>query len=88
MINNSLQLRLELQISLQQWIDSTMKQFNISSAMMEDAMTKVLIQLKDKVFQDYLMEQQKAYQEALKQQQEASSATLRQEEDANGGFSN
>jgi len=82
-MTNSIQLRLELQASLQQWIDSTMQQYNISSAMMEDAVTKVLVQLKDKVFQEYLIEQAKMYQQAA-----ASSADLEQEEDVNGGFSN
>lgn len=82
-MTNSIQLRLELQVSLQQWIDSTMQQYNISSAMMEDAVTKVLVQLKDKVFQEYLIEQAKMYQQAA-----ASSADLEQEEDVNGGFSN
>lgn len=61
----NLQMRLQLQGSLQQWIDSTMKQYNISSAEMEDAVSKVLLKLKDQVLQDYLIEQQKAYQEAL-----------------------
>lgn len=82
-MTNSIQLRLELQASLQQWIDSTMQQYDISSAMMEDAVTKVLVQLKDKVFQEYLIEQAKMYQQAA-----ASSADLEQEEDVNGGFSN
>ena len=61
----NLQMRLELQESLQQWIDSAMSQYNISAAEMEDAVTKVLLKLKDKVLHDYLLEQQKAYQEAL-----------------------
>lgn len=72
----SLQMRLELQGSLQQWIDSAMSQYNISAAEMEDAVTKVLLKLKDKVLHDYLIEQQKAYQEAL-----ASSTQETQEED-------
>lgn len=61
----NLQMRLELQESLQQWIDSAMSQYNISAAEMEDAVTKILLKLKDKVLHDYLLEQQKAYQEAL-----------------------
>lgn len=76
----NLQLRLELQGSLQQWIDSTMQQYNISAAEMEDAMSRVLLKLKDQVLQDYLVEQQRAYQEAL----EASSAQDEKEEDVNG----
>lgn len=76
----NLQLRLELQGSLQQWIDSTMQQYNISAAEMEDAMSRVLLKLKDQVLQDYLIEQQRAYQEAL----EASSAQENKEEDVDG----
>ena len=62
---NNLQLRLELQISLQRWIDSTMSNYNISAAEMEDALSRVLLKLKDKVFEDYLIEQQRAYQEMM-----------------------
>lgn len=75
----NLQLRLELQGSLQQWIDSTMQQYNISAAEMEDAMSRVLLKLKDQVIRDYLIEQQRAYQEAL----EASSVQESKEEDVN-----
>lgn len=59
---NNLQLRLELQISLQQWIDNTMSNYNISAAEMEDALSRILLKLKDKVCEDYLIEQQQAYQ--------------------------
>ena len=76
----NLQMRLELQGSLQQWIDSTMQQYNISAAEMEDAISRVLLKLKDQVLQDYLIEQQRAYQEAL----EASSTQENKEEDVNG----
>ena len=76
----NLQLRLELQGSLQQWIDSTMQQYNISAAEIEDAISRVLLKLKDQVLQDYLIEQQRAYQEAL----EASSTQENKEEDVNG----
>lgn len=76
----NLQLRLELQGSLQQWIDSTMQQYNICAAEMEDAISRVLLKLKDQVLQDYLIEQQRAYQEAL----EASSTQENKEEDVNG----
>ena len=77
----NLQLRLELQGSLQHWIDSTMQDYNISAAEMEDAVSRVLLKLKDQVLQDYLVEQQRAYQEAL----EASSAQEKaKEEDEDG----
>ena len=59
---NNLQLRLELQISLQQWIDNTMSNYNISAAEMEDALSRILLKLKDKVCEDYLIEQQQDYQ--------------------------
>lgn len=59
-----LQTRFELQFSAQQWVDSIMSQFNISAADMEEALTKVLLTLRQKVLQDYLIEQQKAYQQA------------------------
>lgn len=78
---NELQLRFELQGSLQQWVNSTMQQYNISAAMMEDAMSKVLLSLKDRVWQDYLLEQQKAYEAAI------ASSTQNLEEEDNGAIS-
>ena len=78
---NNLQTRLELQGSLQQWVDSTMQQFEISAAEMEDAVTRVLLKLKDQVLQDYLIEQQRAYQEAI------ASSTQEIKEEDNGGDS-
>ena len=62
---NNLQLRLELQVSLQRWIDNTMSNYNISAAEMEDALSRILIKIKDKVYEDYLIEQQQAYQEMI-----------------------
>lgn len=62
MIN--LQTRLELQVSAQQWADSIMTQYSISAAEMEDALTKVLLNLKQQILRDYLTEQQEAYQKA------------------------
>lgn len=62
---NNLQLRLELQTSLQRWIDTTMSNYNISAAEMEDALSRILLKMKDKVFEDYLLEQQQAYQEIM-----------------------
>ena len=79
----NLQTRLELQGSLQQWIDSTMTQFNISAAQMEDAMSKVMLSLKDKVLQDYLIEQQQAYEQAMAS---SSLQEKEQEEDVDGEF--
>lgn len=79
---NNLQMRFELQGSLQQWIDSNMQQYNISAAEMEDALSKVLLRLKDQVLQDYLIEQQQAYQAAMNA---ASSALDNEKEEDSGG---
>lgn len=62
MIN--LQTRLELEISVQQWVNSVMSQYNITATEMEDALTKVLLNLKQQVLRDYLTEQQENYLKA------------------------
>lgn len=62
MIN--LQTRLELEISAQQWVDSVMSQYSITATEMEDALTKVLLNLKQQVLRDYLTEQQENYLKA------------------------
>lgn len=62
MIN--LQTRLELEISAQQWVDSIISQYSITPAEMEDALTKVLLNLKQQVLRDYLTEQQENYLKA------------------------
>ncbi len=53
----NLQLRLELQASLQDWVDGTMHQYEIPASMMEDAVNKVLVNLKEQVWTEYLLEQ-------------------------------
>lgn len=77
-MNDYLELRYELQSSLQRWIDLTMQQYNISAAMMEDAVSKILLNLKDKAWQEYRLNQQQAYEAAM-----ASSAQKIREEDIN-----
>ena len=62
MIN--LQTRLELEVSAQQWVDSIMSQYDIAATEMEDALTKVLLNLKQQVLRDYLTEQQENYLKA------------------------
>jgi len=62
MIN--LQTRLELEVSAQQWVDSVMSQYGIAATDMEDALTKVLLNLKQQVLRDYLTEQQENYVKA------------------------
>lgn len=75
---NNLQTRFELQFSAQQWVDSIMNQYNISAAEMEDALTKVLFNLQQKILQEYLIEQQRAYQEA-----KMASGSIQEEEQSN-----
>lgn len=58
------QLRLELQVSLGQWIKDVMANYNISATMMEDALNKALLDIKDKVHEELLIQQL----EAAKQQ--------------------
>lgn len=59
-----LQTRFELELSAQQWVDSIMSNFNISAADMESALTKVILNLKNRVIQEYFLEQQRVYQES------------------------
>jgi len=57
---NTLQTRLELQGVVQQWVDSFMAQHNISPAMMDDALSKALLNIKELVIQEYLIAAQMA----------------------------
>ena len=41
-----------------------MSQYNIAAADMENALIKVVLNLKQKILQEYLTEQQEAYQKA------------------------
>ena len=60
----NLQTRLEVQGATQQWVDSFMQQYNISPSMMEDALTKVLCNLKDQVVLELLSAAARAAAEA------------------------
>ena len=71
----NLQLRFELYSSLQQWVNNTMAQFNISAAQMEDAVNSILVNLHNKVIEDYLIQQQQQ-----QQLQEAASSSFEPEE--------
>ena len=57
-----LQTRLELQVLVQQWVDSIIKQYNISAIDMEEALIKTIFTLKQQILQDYFIEQQEKYQ--------------------------
>lgn len=47
-----LQLRLEVQGAAQNWVASIMQQYGVSATMMEDALSKVLLNLKDVAAQE------------------------------------
>lgn len=51
-----LQTRLELQGAIQQWVASFMEQNNVSPSMMEDALTKTLLHVKELAIQEFLMD--------------------------------
>ena len=53
-MNEDLQKRMEVQASVIEWIDFFMKQNNISASMMEDALSKALISIKDKSIKEFL----------------------------------
>ena len=55
-----LQTRLELQGMVQQWINATMQQYNISPSMMDDALSKALLSVKEQVIQEFLIAAQTA----------------------------
>ena len=57
---NTLHTRLELQGAVQQWIDSFMQEYNVSPAMMDDALSKALLNIKELVIQEYLIAAQMA----------------------------
>lgn len=54
-MNEDLQKRMEVQASVIEWIDFFMKQNNISASMMEDALSKALISIKDKAIKEFLI---------------------------------
>lgn len=56
----TLQTRLELQSMVQQWINSIMQQYNISPSMMDDALSKALLSIKELTIQEFLIAAQSA----------------------------
>lgn len=56
----TLQTRLELQSMVQQWINATMQQYDISPSMMDDALSKALLSIKEQVIQEFLIAAQTA----------------------------
>lgn len=63
---------LEIQASVQQWIDDFMNRYEVSAADMSAALTSILNNLKDKMVVDYFVEisQQQYQQEQTPQEEE------------------
>lgn len=81
----NIQQHLEVQASAQQWADDFMQNYNISATEMTDALTKVLLNLKDKVIVEYLTELTRQQMDAAVQQEDIQSQAP-QEEEVNGGI--
>lgn len=84
----NLQKRLELQAAVQQLIDNFMTSNRVSPSLMEDALNKVMVGLKDAVMTEYLIQQQQQMEEILKAGEQANadaeSSTEAVKEEENG----
>jgi glycerol-3-phosphate responsive antiterminator len=84
----NLQTRLELQAAVQQLIDNFMTNNRVSPSLMEDALNKVMVGLKDAVMTEYLIQQQQQMEEILKAGEQANadaeSSTEAVKEEENG----
>lgn len=79
----NIQQHLEVQASAQQWADDFMQNYNISATEMTDALTKVLLNLKDKVIVEYLTELTRQQMDAVLQE-DIQTQTPQEEEVKNG----
>ena len=52
---NTFQIRLEVQGAVQQWVNTFMIENNVSPAMMDDALSKALLNIRELVIQEYLV---------------------------------
>lgn len=67
---NEFELRLRLQNTMQDYVNQVMISNNVSAAMMEDALNKVLINLKDKVLLEFIAAASQPVQEDIIKEQE------------------
>lgn len=67
---NDFELRLRLQNTLQNYVDEVMISNNVSAAMMEDALNKVLVNLKEKVLVEFIAAASQPVQEDITKEQE------------------
>lgn len=52
---NELELRIRVQGMTKQWVEDFMNRNGVSATLMEDALTKVLADLKDKSLQEFII---------------------------------
>lgn len=67
---NEFELRLRLQNTIQDYVNQVMISNNVSAAMMEDALNKVLMNLKDKVLLEFIAAISQPVQEDIIKEQE------------------
>lgn len=67
---NEFELRLRLQNTIQDYVNQVMISNNVSAAMMEDALNKVLMNLKDKVLLEFIAAASQPVQEDIIKEQE------------------
>ena len=67
-MNEDLQKRMEVQASVIEWVDFFMKQNDVSASMMEDALSKALISIKDKAIKEFLVFAQQQAKESLEEE--------------------
>lgn len=67
---NEFELRLRLQNTMQDYVNQVMISNNVPAAMMEDALNKVLINLKDKVLLEFIAAASQPVQEDIIKEQE------------------
>lgn len=84
----NIQRHLEVQASAQQWADDFMQNYDVTATEMIDALTKVLINLKDKSIVEYLTEIANKQQEYAAAQQEQMQSQAPQEEEVDGREAN
>lgn len=54
-MNENLEKRMQVQSAVNEWIDTFMHDNNISASMMEDALSKSLLSIKDKAMKEFLI---------------------------------
>lgn len=54
-MDENLQRRMQVQSAVNEWIDTFMRDNNISASMMEDALSKSLLSIKDQAMKEFLI---------------------------------